>query len=537
MASKKWTYEICRKVAINFTSLRDFRENCPKECHASYINGWMKDFTWLSTERHENGYWTYDRCLEEAKKYSTKADFMEGSTEAYKKSLKEKWFKDYTWLKNRKRKTKWSYELCYNLALECRSKSEMKEKDSTAYLTALKNDWVKDYTWFLTYKELRNLSPSPHLIWTYEKCKECALSCKTLAEFRNLYPGAIAISYKKDWLKDFDWLSKDEIDIDSKKDNVYSYVFEDLNSIYIGRSINPKSRDYDHRRKSDSTVYKFSKKNNIPIPEMIILESNLTLIKGLEREDYYRNKFEQEGWNVINIAKTGIKSGSLGRLGRKWSREACEKEAKKYENLKDFRENSSGAYNVSTKRGWIKDYVWLKTKTHKAGYWNYDKCLEEAKKYETRRQFKKESPSAYANALKNKWIDDYSWLPPKNKGLDYEACYKEAKKYTKLSDFSKNSSNAYKRSLKKKWIKDFYWLKRVEKNISKRKVILQYSLDGSLVGKFLGAKEAANKVGGKAKKIYLCCRDNTRHYMGFYWRYEKPTDDEQNKNQDLDNNI
>lgn len=39
------------------------------------------------------------------------------------------------------------------------------------------------------------------------------------------------------------------------------------------------------------------------------------------------------------------------------------------------------------------------------GYWNYEKCYQEALKYKSRNEFQKGCGSAYHAALKNKWLD------------------------------------------------------------------------------------------------------------------------------------
>jgi hypothetical protein len=89
----------------------------------------------------------------------------------------------------------------------------------------------------------------------------------------------------------------------------------------------------------------------------------------LDREDFYRNKYQEEGWNVLNIAKTGKKSGSIGSLGSgKWNYNSCYKEAQKYHTLKDFRKKSPTAYIAALKNGWKNEYTWLETINHKPGY-------------------------------------------------------------------------------------------------------------------------------------------------------------------------
>ena len=49
---------------------------------------------------------------------------------------------------------------------------------------------------------------------------------------------------------------------------------------------------------------------------------------------------------------------------------------------------------------------WLNRKNKPNGYWNYEHCYEEAKKYKTRTEFEKNNGSCYQVAIKNGWIDD-----------------------------------------------------------------------------------------------------------------------------------
>ena len=86
---------------------------------------------------------------------------------------------------------------------------------------------------------------------------------------------------------------------------------------------------------------------------MEIIEDGLTIKQGLEREDYYVQKFKKDGWNVLNKMKTGIVSGSAGNLTRHWTYETCYEEAKKYKSRKEFCDNAHTAYDVARKNGWL----------------------------------------------------------------------------------------------------------------------------------------------------------------------------------------
>ena len=71
------------------------------------------------------------------------------------------------------------------------------------------------------------------------------------------------------------------------------------------------------------------------------------------------------------------------------------------------------------------------------GYWNYENCYNEAKKYKSRGEFVKNCPSAYNSAWKNNWLNDYTWFSESAsaKKWDYETCLEESKKYKTRSYF------------------------------------------------------------------------------------------------------
>jgi len=53
------------------------------------------------------------------------------------------------------------------------------------------------------------------------------------------------------------------------------------------------------------------------------------------------------------------------------------------------------------------------------GYWDYEKCKEESKKYTGRKEFQKGNSSAYNTSLKNNWLDDFTWLISKRKPVKH----------------------------------------------------------------------------------------------------------------------
>jgi hypothetical protein len=199
---------------------------------------------------------------------------------------------------------------------------------------------------------------------------------------------------------------------------------------------------------------------------MKILESNLTLEEGLDREDYWRKWYKQQGYTMLNKSATGIGKGSLGGISHgKWNRRTCREEALKYKSASEFEVNSSGAYAAALRNGWLEDYTWFAVLKQE---WNEQACFNEAKKYKTRGEFSYGSASAYKKALETGWISEYTWLSsrqsvPAGYWDNYEHCYEEAKKYRNRRSFQKSCNGAYNKAFKNGWLDDYTWFEEMKK--------------------------------------------------------------------------
>ena len=76
-----------------------------------------------------------------------------------------------------------------------------------------------------------------------------------------------------------------------------------------------------------------------------------------------------------------------------WNKEKCVEEAYKYKTRKEFFSNCHSAYNKCYKEGWL-DEVCLHMIDGRT-LWNKEKSLNAAKTCETRSEFAKKYPSAY----------------------------------------------------------------------------------------------------------------------------------------------
>lgn len=250
-------------------------------------------------------------------------------------------------------------------------------------------------------------------IWTYDTCLAAAKKCSSKTEFITKYPGARHRAYLEGWMNDYSWFVTPTIQPHIKNDYVvYSYEDIDNKTVYVGLTVNIKTRHRCHKNgemKQGKRVYdtlaKYYQSINKEIPFPTIKMNDLSATDAQYYENWYIEAYKKNGWNVLNICKTGEKSSSIGGTYLKWTYDECKKEADKYARRTDFQKNSGGAYSAAYKYGWLDDF--FEKTQHKKGYWTKERCFEIAKECRTRNDFNKINPTAYNVARINKWNDEF----------------------------------------------------------------------------------------------------------------------------------
>ncbi len=91
----------------------------------------------------------------------------------------------------------------------------------------------------------------------------------------------------------------------------------------------------------------------------------------------------------------------------KWSKDAVLKDAKKFHFKKDWHNNSSGAYEAAKKNGWFEQAVaHMGNKKATPLKWTKSKVLKNARKFNKKSKWKKNSPGAYSAAIKGGYYKD-----------------------------------------------------------------------------------------------------------------------------------
>ena len=89
-----------------------------------------------------------------------------------------------------------------------------------------------------------------------------------------------------------------------------------------------------------------------------------------------------------------------------WTLERCKEESLKYNTLKEFSEKYLPYYRITLVNDWkdavFKDFV----KIIKPKYWTKDRCIEEVKKYSSKRELFLNNQTVYGDLYENGWMKE-----------------------------------------------------------------------------------------------------------------------------------
>lgn len=292
-----------------------------------------------NNKRKPKRYWTLELCQEDAINYSSRTEWSKSP--AYKAAQKNGWIDDCCNHMIYKINPDWTFEMCFKICLKYKSKSELRLKNESIYRSIIKNKWSKKCFEHMIKKK------KPDGYWTKEKCINEALKYKKKLDFKKNGLGAYDAAYKKKWMSDC--CMHMEVFGNLYKRLIYIAVFTD-NHIYIGLTGNPNRRFYEHISDERCVIYKHIKKTGLT-PEFIKLTDFLENEQASLKEILFKEKYEKEGYSILNIAKPG----SLGSAPRKWTKKICIIESTKYTSRSAFRDANNSAYRAIIKNGWQKE--------------------------------------------------------------------------------------------------------------------------------------------------------------------------------------
>ncbi|QIG67456.1 GIY-YIG nuclease domain-containing protein [Rhizobium phage RHph_TM3_3_9] len=216
---------------------------------------------------------------------------------------------------------------------------------------------------------------------------------------------------------------------------------------YVGLSKHPNKRLREHQCKRYHFFMPFTRFEIISLP--------LSPEQAQVAEAAAIETFRERGFRLFNKAS----AGSLGATKQFWTLERCAEEALKYRTKPEFKAGSAGCASVAKDRGWWKIVTAHMTPLKNPdGYWTRQRCVDEARKFETRSAFNNGSKSAYLAAFKRGWLDDicsHMRVVRTQRPRNYwtlDNCRRAASVFRSRWEFQKQNKAAYLAARNRGWL-------------------------------------------------------------------------------------
>lgn len=194
----KWTEEKCAKQALKYKTRGAFEEN-ESGCYKAALRLGIYDEICghMKFIKYPNGYWTKERCQNEALKYKARTKFSNCNGAAYNVCLRNNWLDEICshMTTTRISTDYWTKEICQKEASKYKSKGNFNASSGSCYRTAKRKGWLEEIC-------VHMKPPSKKIKWTIDKCKEEALKYKTRTNFQKGSRGAYKSSLRNGWLNE-----------------------------------------------------------------------------------------------------------------------------------------------------------------------------------------------------------------------------------------------------------------------------------------------------------------------------------------------
>ena len=342
--------------------------------------------------------------------------------------------------------------------------------------------------------------------WTYKKCYEEALKYDNVKDFYTYSLSVYSTACRNGWRKDYYWLKREVPD--NGQWLIYAYEDPDKKVVYVGLTNNMNNRHSKHKcglvkngvRKFD-VLAKYWQSIGKPLPRpRIKMESIDTEEDAQYYEDWYKQKYAETGWRVLNIGPTGIGKSSIGGCNRKWTEKTLREEIERLgcNSRGDFQYKNKSAYSAALDLGII-EKLFPETIFKEKGYWkkleNHIKEKED-NKCQFRIDYKNRCPGAYSMAIEYGFID---------------ILFPEIKPKTWTEDLKKRMS--FVRKGKNKGAD----------NYKSTPVLMIDKTNGDTIKEFDSIHAAGEYLGDMKKQgnIWKCITGKIKSAYGYKWEYKK----------------
>ena len=447
-SKSKWTLEICRQEALKYSYRASFQKNSPAY-KAAYKYGWLDEICDHMTKPKPYNYkWSFEECEKEALKYSLKKDFQSHSNIAFQIASKNKWLEEICshMTEVKKPHKYWTKERCTEEALKYKHRNDFSIHCNSAYSSAQKNNWLDEICKHMTFQGNEMF----RYVYSFTFSDGSVYFGLT-----NDYNRRI-IDHKSDpFSKVFKHIKL------TGEDPIFNLITPNLVATEIAQKLEKKLiKEYFEKGYKVLNIDKGGGIGGSTLKwtkEKCKIEALKYNTRGEYQKSLSYSTAHKKGW-LNDICDHMFEPKKPHGF---WTKERCIEEANKYKSKADFRTHSSAAYSKAEKNKWLKEICKHMIEIKKPNsFWNLEMCLNESKQYSTYIEFQKKSSSAYNAALKNSWLkfiqENFTEIKKPNGYWIFELCEIEAKKYKNKRQFRLGSCAAYDASYRNKWLDLFY---------------------------------------------------------------------------------
>jgi len=221
---------------------------------------------------------------------------------------------------------------------------------------------------------------------------------------------------------------------------VYVYEFPD-NHVYVGLTANKNKRHGEHMRDSRGPIYKHMTKIGVAPRYRMISNWYINYSEAQQLEKDTVNEYKEKGWIIMNTAPAGNLGGNL----YKWNEDNLRELALKYNTRGEMMRNNRNAFEAIKQKNLyhLFDHMeWEGNIEH-----TLEECIEEAKKYTCRQDFRKHRYDLWQWTYKHKH-QEVVFAHMVKKQIPYrwtiENALKIMNQYEYLNDFIKEQPRCHR---------------------------------------------------------------------------------------------
>jgi hypothetical protein len=141
-----WIKENCIKDALNYKTKSEWENAKGEGYNTARKNGWLKECTkhMKDLRGYSSKKWSFELCKKVAEKYNTKTEFIKKNMDAYLSATRNGWLSKICVHMKRPKNIFWNREKTLEVSLKCNSITEFKLKYGGAYKAARKNKWLSE---------------------------------------------------------------------------------------------------------------------------------------------------------------------------------------------------------------------------------------------------------------------------------------------------------------------------------------------------------------------------------------------------------